>query len=104
MSQQVEKKVSVKPLGQRVLVQWLEQEETLKGGIILPETAREKQKIAHVIAVGKGKTTEKGTVLPMPVAVGDKVLVDKYAGQDVTIDDQDYAVVKADDIIAIVEA
>lgn len=104
MSQQVDKKSNLKPLGHRVLVQRLEQEETLKGGIILPDTAKKKQEAAIVVAVGKGKTTQEGKILPMPVAVGDKVLIDKYAGQDVTLDDEEYVVVKSDDIIAIIEA
>lgn len=104
MSQEVAKKTNLKPLGNRVLVQRLEQEETLKGGIILPDTAKKKQEAATVIAIGEGKTTKEGKVLPMPVAIGDKVLIDKYAGQDVTLDDEEYVVVKADDIIAIIEA
>ena len=104
MSQQVEKKTSLRPLGDRVLMQRLEPEETFKGGIILPDSAKKKPETATVITIGQGKTTKEGKVLPMPVAVGDKVLIDKYAGQDVTLDDEEYVVVKADDIIAIIEA
>ena len=97
MSQQTEKKTTLRPLLDRVLVQRIEQEETLKGGIILPETAKKKQEIAKVIAVGKGKNA------PMPVKVGETVLLDKYSGQEVTIDNEEYLVLKSDEIIAIIE-
>jgi len=100
---ETKKKLTLRPLGNRVLVQRLEEEETLKGGIILPDTAKKKQESAHVVAVGKGKATEDGKVLPMPVKVGDTVLMDKYAGQEVTLDDEEYIVLKSDDIIAIIE-
>ena len=96
-------KVSIRPLGNRVLVQRIEEGETEKGGIILPESAKEKQETAVVIAVGHGKTTDEGKILPMPVAVGDKILMDKYSSQEVTIEDEEYAILRADDIIAIIE-
>lgn len=103
MNQQTKKKIHLQPLGNRVLVKRLEQEETLKGGIILPDTAKKKQEIAIVIAIGKGKISEEGKTLPMPVKVGDKILMDKYSGQEVTIDQEEYVVLKSDDIIAIIE-
>lgn len=102
MGQQTEKKLSIQPLSNRVVAQWLEQEEVLKGGIILPDSAKKKQQSARVLAVGPGAVTEDGKTLPMPVVVGDVILMDKYAGQEVTIDDEDYVIVKADDIVAIV--
>ena len=102
MASQTEKKLSIKPLGNRVVAQRLEQEETLKGGIILPDSAKKKQESAKVVAVGPGATNDEGKLLPMPVSVGDVILMDKYAGQEVTIDDEDYVIVKADDIVAIV--
>ena len=102
MAQQTAKKIALKPLGNRVLAKRLEQEETLKGGIILPDTAKKKQETAEVIALGSGKTLEGGKQLPVPVAVGDKILIDKYSGQEVTIDDEEYVIVRADDIIAII--
>ncbi len=95
-------KTSVKPLSNRVLLKRLEGE-TKKGGIILPESAQEKQEIAEVIAVGPGKATKDGQVAAMPVAVGQRVLMDKYSGQEINIDDEDFIIVRADDIIAIVE-
>ncbi|HNA62706.1 MAG TPA: co-chaperone GroES [Rhabdochlamydiaceae bacterium] len=102
MVQQTEKKLSLRPLGNRVVAKRLEQEETLKGGIILPDTAKKKQETAKVIAIGPGTVTEEGKTLPMPVAVGDTILMDKYSGQEISIDDEEYVIVKADDIIAIV--
>lgn len=103
MSQQTKKKLSLRPLGDRLIVQRLEQEETLKGGIILPDTAKKKQEMAQVVSVGKGKITEEGKALPMPVKEGDTILMDKYSGQEVTIDGEEYMVLRADDVIAIVE-
>jgi chaperonin GroES len=102
MVQQTAKKTTLKPLRDRVLVKRLEQEETLKGGIILPDTAKKKQETGKVIAVGAGKISEDGKLQPMPVSVGDTILMDKYSGQEVTIDDEEYVIVKADDIIAII--
>lgn len=103
MSQETKKKLSLRPLGDRLIVERLEQEETLKGGIILPDTAKKKQEMAKVVAVGKGKLTEDGKTLPMPVSVGDTILMDKYAGQEVTVDGAEYMVLRADDVIATVE-
>lgn len=102
MTQQTEKKVLIKPLGNRVVAQRLEQEESLKGGIILPDAAKKKQETAKVVAVGIGQTTKEGKVIPVPVNVGDVILMDKYAAQEVTLEDEEYVIVKADDIIAIV--
>ena len=103
MTQQAAKKTTLKPLGNRVLVQRLEQEDTLKGGIILPDSAKKKQETAKVIAIGSGQKTKDGEILPMPVKIGDLVLMDKYSGQEVTVDDEDYVIVKADEIIAIIK-
>ncbi len=102
MTQQTAKKITLKPLGSRVLVQRLEPEETMKGGIILPDSAKKKQESARVVAVGPGKKSDDGKTLPMPVKNGDVVLMDKYSGQEVTLDDEEYIIVKAEDIIAII--
>lgn len=102
MAQQTEKKTTLKPLGNRVVAKRLEQEETLKGGIILPDTAKKKQETAKVIAIGTGLKTKDGKSIPIPVSVGDVILMDKYSSQEVTIDDEEYVIVKADDIIAII--
>lgn len=90
------------PLGNRVLVKRLEAEET-KGGIILPETAKKKQEQAEVIAIGAGKKDKQGNTLPIPVKVGDIVLMEKYSGQEITLDDEEYNIVRADDLIAIIQ-
>ena len=103
MVQQAVKKTTLKPLGNRVLAQRMEPEEKMKGGIILPDSAKKKQETAKVIAIGSGKSLEDGKILPVPVKVGDVILMDKYSAQEVTIDDEDYVILKADDIIAIIE-
>jgi chaperonin GroES len=92
-----------RPLGNRVLVKRLVQEEKLKGGILLPDNAKKKQEQAEVVAVGSGKTNSHGKTAPMPVKVGDVILMEKYSGQDVTLNHEEYVIVSADDIIAIVE-
>ncbi len=98
-----ETKIRLRPLGNRVLVRRLAQEETVKGGIILPDSAKKKQESAEVIACGEGKKDKNGALIAMPVQVGDTIMMDKYAGQEVTIDDEEYVIVRSDDIIAIVE-
>jgi chaperonin GroES len=95
--------VKLKPLGNRVLVRRLAAEEKLKGGIILPDTAKKKQEQAEVVALGSGKKDKNGTLIPMPVKIGDIILMEKYSGQEVTLDDEELVILRADDIIAIVE-
>lgn len=102
MAPQTASKTTLKPLGNRVVAKRLEQEETLKGGIILPDTAKKKQETAKVIAIGPGATNKEGKILPMPVKIGDTILIDKYSGQEVTLDDEEMVIVRADDIIAII--
>ena len=97
------KKTVLKPLADRVIVKRLEKDEELKGGIILPDSAKKKQESAEVIAIGPGKQDKSGNLLPMPVKIGDVVLMDKYAGQEVAIDDEEIVILRADDIIAIIE-
>jgi len=95
-------KTKLKPLGTRVLARRKEAEE-MRGGIILPDSAQQKQETAIVLAVGPGKVDKDGKKEPMPVKVGDAILMDKYAGQEVSIDDEEFIIVKAEDIIAIIE-
>lgn len=95
--------MKVRPLGDRVLVKPLEVEEKKKGGIIIPDTAKEKPQEGKVIAVGKGKITEEGKILPLDVKVGDKILFGKYSGNEIKIDDEDYLIVKEEDILGIIE-
>lgn len=103
MTQQAAKKITIKPVGNRVLVQRLEPVEKMKGGIILPDSAKKKQESARVVAIGTGKILEDGSKQPIPVTVGQVILMDKYSGQEVTIDDQEFMILKTDDIIAIIE-
>jgi chaperonin GroES len=93
----------LKPLGNRVLVKRLEPEEKMKGGIILPDTAKKKQETAIVVAIGTGKKDKSGKPIPFPVQVNDKILMEKYSGQEVTIEGEELIILRAEDIIAIVE-
>lgn len=102
MAQQTEKKITLRPLGNRVVAKRIEAQETMKGGIILPDSAKKKQEAAKVVAIGTGLKTKEGDTIPIPVSIGDTILMDKYSGQEVTIDDEEYVIVKADDIIAII--
>ncbi len=96
-------KITLKPLGNRVLAKRLDPEEKLKGGIILPDSAKKKQETALVIAIGPGIHNKEGKLQPMPVQVGDKILMDKYSGQEVTLNEEEFVIVKADDIVAIIQ-
>ena len=98
-----ELKVTLRPLGDRVLVRRLEPEEKLKGGIILPDTAKKKQERAEVLAIGAGKKDKNGQIVPMPVNVGDHILMDKYSGQEIELDGLSMIIVRASDIVAIIE-
>ena len=94
----------IKPLSDHVLIEPLRQEEKTKSGILLPETAeKEKPEQGKIIAVGPGKKLEDGKLRPVDVTVGDIVLMDKYSGQEVTIDDAEFVILKNDDMIAIIE-
>ena len=92
----------VQPLGDRVLVKVLEAEEKTKGGIVLPDTAKEKPQAAEVIAVGKGKVQD-GKTVPLEVQVGDKILYGKYSGTELTVDGEEYLMLKEEDILAILK-
>jgi len=92
-----------RPLGNRVLVRRLDPEEKLKGGIILPDTAKKKQEQAAVVAIGTGKKDKNGNLIPIPVKIGDVILMEKYSGQEITLDEQEYVILRSDEIIAIVE-
>ena len=93
--------LKIRPLGERVIVTALPQEEKTKGGIILPDTAKEKPQQGEVVAVGHGKVTEEGKTIPMHVKKGDKVLYGKYSGTEVKIDGEDYLIIKESEILAI---
>jgi chaperonin GroES len=93
----------IRPLHDRLIVKRLEEEEKTKGGIIIPDTAKEKPIEGEVIAVGKGRVKKDGTKIPMEVKKGDRVLFAKYAGTEVKIDGEEHLMMKEDDILAIIE-
>jgi chaperonin GroES len=102
MKMTIATKKKLKPLGDRILVKHTEEQETLRGGIVLPDAAKKKGQFATVIAVGTGATTPEGKPIPILVKEGDKVLIDKYAGQEVTIEDEEFVILRATEIIALI--
>ena len=94
--------MQVKPLGDRVLLKRVEQTEQIRGGIIIPDTAKEKPQEAEVVSVGDGKVDDNGKRIPMTVKAGDTVLIGKYTGQDIKINDEEHTIVREDEILAIV--
>ncbi len=95
--------MKIRPLQDRVIVKRLEEEEKTKGGIIIPDTAKEKPQEGKVIAVGKGKVTEDGKVIPLDVKVGDRILFGKYSGTEVKIEGEEHLIMREDDILGIIE-
>jgi chaperonin GroES len=95
--------MKVRPLHDRLLVERLEEKEVKKGGIIIPDTAKEKPQEGKVIAVGNGKVTDEGKKIPLDVKAGDKILFGKYSGSEVKIDDKEYLIMREDDVLAILE-
>jgi chaperonin GroES len=98
----VKVQVQVKPLADRVVVKPLEESEQMRGGLYIPDTAKEKPSQGEVVAVGPGKVSDDGTRLDMDVKVGDKVLYGKYSGTDVTLDGEEFLILRESDILAIV--
>ena len=92
--------VNITPLHDRVLVKRLEEKETVKGGIIIPDSAKEKPQEGEVVAVGAGKLNDKGDRIALDVKVGDRILFGKYSGNDIKIDDEEYMILKEDEILA----
>ncbi len=95
--------MKIKPLGDRVVVKPLEAVEKSKGGIVLPDTAKEKPQEGKVVAVGKGRVTDDGKVIAVEVKVNDKVLYGKYSGTEITVDSEEYVVLHESDILGIVD-
>jgi chaperonin GroES len=95
--------MKVKPIGDRVLVKPAKEEETKKGGIIIPDSAKEKPQEGKIVAVGTGKVDENGKKIPFEVKVGDRVLVSKYGGTEIKIDGEEYQILREDDILGIVD-
>jgi len=94
--------VNIRPLQDRVLVKRMEQEEQVRGGIIIPDTAKEKPQQAEVIAVGPGKFNDEGKRSPVDVKQGDKILIGKYSGSEIRIDEEDFVILREDEILAVV--
>ena len=94
-------KIKIKPVGDRILVKHIEEKEQVRGGIIIPDSAKEKPQEAEVVALGTGKKDENGKIIPFEVKTGDKVLISKYGGTEVKIDDEKYTLVREDDILGI---
>jgi len=94
---------NVKPLGDRILVEPVEEKEVKKGGIIIPETAKEKPMEGIVIALGTGKTDDDGKKVPFEVKKGDRVLISKYGGTEIKIDGKEYKILNSDDLLAVLE-
>jgi len=94
---------NLKPLGDRVLVEPAEEKEIKKGGIIIPDTAKEKPQEGEVIAVGRGKKTEEGKVIPLDVKAGDRILFGKYSGAEIKLDEQEYLILREDEVLGVVE-
>lgn len=95
--------MKIRPLGDRILVKREEPSETVRGGIIIPDSAKEKPQEAKVVAVGKGKVDDSGKVIPMEVKKGDRILMGKYAGTEVKIDGEEHIIMREDDVLAVIE-
>ena len=91
----------VRPLHDRVLIKRIDEQETVKGGIIIPDTAKEKSQEGEVVAAGAGKMLENGSILPLEVKEGDRILFGKYSGTEVRLADQDYLILREDEIVGI---
>jgi chaperonin GroES len=96
--------MTVRPLHDRILVKRIEEKETIKGGIIIPDTAKEKPQEGEVIAVGNGKKTEDGKVVPLDVKAGDRILFGKYSGTEIKIEDEEYLILREDEVLGVIEA
>jgi chaperonin GroES len=94
--------LNIRPLYDRIVVKRSDTKEQVRGGIIIPDTAKEKPQEAEVVAVGDGKFNEEGKRIPLDVKKGDKVLIGKYSGTDIKLDDQEYTILREDEVLAIV--
>ena len=96
--------MTIRPLYDRVMLKRVDAAETVKGGIIIPDTAKEKPMEAAVVAVGEGKFDDNGKRVPLTVKAGDRILIGKYAGTEIKIDDVEYLILREDEVLAIVDA
>ncbi len=95
--------MDIRPLHDRVVVKRLEEGETMHGGLYIPDSAKEKPQQGEVVAVGKGKRTEEGKLLPMDLKVGDRILFGKYSGNDIKLDGNEYLIMREDEILGVLE-
>jgi chaperonin GroES len=95
--------MQLRPLYDRIVVRRIEQQEQKQGGIIIPDSAKEKPQEAEVVAVGRGKRLEDGTVVPLDVKVGDRILFGKYSGSEVKMDGQEYLIMREDEVLGVIE-
>ena len=93
--------MTIRPLHDRVLIKRIEAQETVKGGIIIPDTAKEKSQEGEVISIGTGKTLENGSIVPLEVKEGDRILFGKYSGTEIKLQDQDYLILREDEIVGV---
>ncbi len=96
--------MTFRPLHDRILIKRIEEKETVKGGIIIPDTAKEKPQEGEVVAVGNGKKTDKGEVIALDVKAGEHILFGKYSGTEIKIDDQEYLILREDEVLGVLEA
>jgi chaperonin GroES len=95
--------MNIRPLYDRIVVKRIEEQETVRGGIIIPDTAKEKPQEGEVVAVGKGKRLEDGKVVPLDVQVGDRILFGKYSGSDIKLDGNEYMIMREDEVLGVIE-
>jgi chaperonin GroES len=95
--------MNIRPLYDRIVVRRIEEKETIKGGIIIPDSAKEKPQEGEVVAVGKGKRLDNGTLVPLDVQVGDRILFGKYSGSDIKLDGNEYLIMREDEVLGILE-
>jgi chaperonin GroES len=95
--------MKIRPLHDRILIKRMEEQETRRGGIIIPDTAKEKPQEGKVVAVGNGKVSDDGKRTPLDVKAGDKILFGKYSGNEVKIEDEEYLIIREEDVLAILE-
>jgi len=95
--------VKIRPLQDRVIVKRIEEEEKTKGGIIIPDTAKEKPQEGRIVAVGKGKVNENGKITPLDVKVNDRILFGKYSGSEINIDGEEHLIMREEDILGVIE-
>ena len=96
--------MNVRPLHDRILIKRIEEKETVKGGIIIPDSAKEKPQEGEVIAVGKGKKTDKGELIALDVKAGDRILFGKYSGTEIKLDGEEYLIIREDEVLGVLES